>query len=270
MLPEASLVVPEPEKEETTMPYANNQGVRIHYEVEGEGPPLVLQHGGIDCIESWYELGYVHALKTDYQLILIDARGHGASDKPHDPNAYGLQWMVADVMAVFDALHIPKAHFWGYSMGGWIGFGLAKYVPERFSSLIIGGTHPYGSSLELRRQQVRSGIEQGMEVFVASLVATYKALWPGYKARLLATDLEAHLAHSQDRPSLEEVLPTMTMPCLLYAGEADANYPGVKECLKHIPNVTFFSLPALNHPETFVQSHLVLPHITTFLETVPL
>ena len=68
----------------------------------------------------------------------------------------------------------------------------------------------------------------------------------------------------------EQVLPTMTMPCLLFAGEADANYPGLKECCKHIPNVTFFSLPGLNHPETFVQSNLVLPHITKFLETVPL
>lgn len=61
----------------------------------------------------------------------------------------------------------------------------------------------------------------------------------------------------------------MTMPCLLYAGEADTNYPGVKECLKHIPNATFFSLAGLNHPETCVQSHLVLPHITKFLATVP-
>jgi pimeloyl-ACP methyl ester carboxylesterase len=251
------------------MPYANNQGVRIHYEVEGEGPPLVLQHGGMDCLESWYELGYVHALKPDYQLILIDARGHGASDKPHDANAYGLQWMVEDVIAVLDTLHTPKAHFWGYSMGGWIGFGLAKYVPEHFSSFIIGGQHAQARSFERRRQQVRRGIEQGIEGFVASVEATYGAIWPGFKARLLAADLEAELARSQDVPSLEEVLPTMTMPCLLYAGEADTNYPGVKECLKHISNVTFFSFPGLNHPETFVQSNLVLPHITKFLATVP-
>jgi pimeloyl-ACP methyl ester carboxylesterase len=72
-----------------TMPYATNHGVRIHYEVEGEGPALVLQHGGIDCVETWYELGYVDALKAAYQLILIDARGHGASEKPHEASAYG-------------------------------------------------------------------------------------------------------------------------------------------------------------------------------------
>jgi hypothetical protein len=89
------------------------------------------------------------------------------------------------------------------------------------------------------------------------------------KARLFAADLEAHLALSQDVQSIEEVLPTMTMPCLLYAGEADTNYSGAKECCKHIPNVIFVSFPGLNHPETFVQSHLVLPHIRKFLATVP-
>ena len=167
------------------MPYVNNQGVRIHYQVEGEGPPLVLQHGGIDSIESWHELGYVDALKAAYQLILIDARGHGASDKPHDTNAYGLHWVVDDIRTVLDEQHLPKAHFWGYSMGGWIGFGLAKYIPERCSSLIIGGQAPYARSFEFRRQQLRKGIEQGMEAFVASLEAHYGALWPEYKAGCL-------------------------------------------------------------------------------------
>ena len=65
------------------MPYANNHGIRLHYQVEGAGPPLVLQHGFSDSLESWYEMGYVTPLKQDYRLILIDARGHGASDKPH-------------------------------------------------------------------------------------------------------------------------------------------------------------------------------------------
>ena len=251
------------------MPHVNNQGVRIHYQVEGEGPPLVLQHGGLNSIESWYESGYVDALKTAYQLILIDARGHGASDKPHDAHAYGLHWVVDDIRTVLDERHLPKVHFWGYSMGGWIGFGLAKYIPERCLSLIIGGQAPYARSFEFLRQYLRTGIEQGMEAFVASLEAHYGALGPALKAQLRTTDLEVQLALSQDRPSLEEVLPTMTMPCLLYAGEADANYPDVKACCKQLPNVTFFSLPGLNHVEAFFQSNLVLPHITKFLATVP-
>ena len=45
------------------MPYADNHGVRIHYEVEGAGSPIVLQHGITDGLESWYDYGFVDALR---------------------------------------------------------------------------------------------------------------------------------------------------------------------------------------------------------------
>ena len=67
------------------MPYAINQGIKINYQIEGDGPSLVLLHGGLSNLQMWYELGYVEALKNDYQLILIDLRGHGSSDKPGMP-----------------------------------------------------------------------------------------------------------------------------------------------------------------------------------------
>jgi pimeloyl-ACP methyl ester carboxylesterase len=72
------------------MPYSVNQGVRIHYRTEGEGQPLVLQHGFTDSLGTWYGLGYVEALKPHHRLILIDARGHGGSDKPHEPDCTAL------------------------------------------------------------------------------------------------------------------------------------------------------------------------------------
>ena len=61
------------------MPFADNNGVRIHYQVEGEGPPLVLHHGLAGTLEDWRYFGYVEELKRDYQLILMDARcsSHG-------------------------------------------------------------------------------------------------------------------------------------------------------------------------------------------------
>ena len=70
------------------MPYTKNGDVNIYYEVEGEGPPLVMLHGLTSSLEGWRESGYIDALKDDYQLILMDARGHGKSDKPHDPAMY--------------------------------------------------------------------------------------------------------------------------------------------------------------------------------------
>lgn len=95
------------------MPYVDSQGVRIHYKTEGEGPPLVLHHGFASSSEAWRQFGYVLALCRDNRCILLDARGHGASDKPHAPDAYALPNRVADVVAVLAALKIPKANFLG-------------------------------------------------------------------------------------------------------------------------------------------------------------
>ena len=92
------------------MPYANNDGVCIHYQVEGEGPPLVLQHGFTSSLQSWYTSGYVAALQPDYQLILIDVRGYGQSDKPYDPNTDAMQNRDEDILAELDALQDETAH----------------------------------------------------------------------------------------------------------------------------------------------------------------
>jgi pimeloyl-ACP methyl ester carboxylesterase len=78
---------------------------------------VVLQHGFTSCLEYWYQCGYVGALRSKYRLILIDPRGHGDSDKPHDEESYTLDHRVADMTTVLDALGIGRSHFWGNLMG---------------------------------------------------------------------------------------------------------------------------------------------------------
>jgi len=250
------------------MPYADNEGIRIHYETEGEAPPLVLQHWSLTTMEGWYEYGYVSALKNDYQLILLDGRGHGASDKPHGTEAYELKKRVEDVVAVLDDLCLSQAHFFGYSMGGWIGFGAARYAPERFQSLIIGGQHPYAQNMDGLRQLVRHGVEDGAEAFIAVWEESFGSVSFETRERMLAYDYEALLAVAQDRESLEAVLPTMRMPCLLYVGEMDDVYAIARACAKQIPNVTFVTLPGLDHGEAIRRSDEVLPHVKRFLAAV--
>jgi pimeloyl-ACP methyl ester carboxylesterase len=247
------------------MPYADNDGVRIHYCVEGTGPPLVLLHGFTDSLESWYEQGYVAALRPSYRVVLVDSRGHGASDKPHDPDAYVLEKRAGDVVAVLDALGLAKAHFWGYSMGSWIGFGMAQFAPGRVDRLVVGGPGPRARSLEATRQMVRAGIAGG-DALIAAVEERYGfEASPATRERLRAADPEALLAAAVDRPSLEHILPGMRMPCLLYAGEADPLFAEAKAAAPLIANARFFSLPGLSHVEGFFRADLVLPKVVPFL-----
>jgi pimeloyl-ACP methyl ester carboxylesterase len=248
------------------LPYADNQGVRIHYRVEGEGPPLVLQHGFTDSLQTWYELGYVDALKPDFQMILVDARGHGRSDKPHEPVAYERERAVADITTVLDDLEVSRAHFFGYSMGARIGFAIARNAPERFHCLILGGGSPYArsSGSDPMVEALRQGAEAIPSIWGVPLPS-------GLRARLMENDTDALIAcrtRGFQSPGFVEFLPTLRMPCLLFAGEDDPVYAENKECVRSMPNATFFSLPGLGHPHAFLRSDLVLPHVTQFSRAV--
>jgi pimeloyl-ACP methyl ester carboxylesterase len=246
------------------MPYASNDGVRIHYQMEGDGPPLVLQHGFSDSLESWYELGYVDALKQGHKLILVDARGHGASDKPHDTAAYGKDLQVGDIVAVLRELSISSADYFGYSMGGRIGFAMAQYAPERIRSLILGGAAGDG------RSRIGDGFRAGLKKGGAEGIP---ALWgfplpPSLRARLITNDIAALDACRADTLGFADVLPTMSMPCLLYAGDADPTCSVAEATAAEMPNVTFFRLPGLGHAEGFLRSELVLPRVLEFLSSL--
>jgi pimeloyl-ACP methyl ester carboxylesterase len=121
------------------MNYASNMGSRVAFEVAGQGPTLIMQHGLFSNRQSWRDRGFVDALHSTYQLVLVDSLGHGDSDTPHNVSRYGLQQRAGDIAAVLDALQVERAHYVGYSMGGWIGTGVARYHPDRLLSLAIGG-----------------------------------------------------------------------------------------------------------------------------------
>ena len=254
------------------MAYANNRGVRIHFEVEGEGPPLLLLHGLGGTLGVWRDRGYTEVLKLKYTLVLVDARGHGESDKPHDIEAYEAKLWASDVVAVLDEAGIGTAHYFGYSMGGAIGFALATYVPERFHSLILGGSSPYRGeaeveAMDLIRRRLEAGAEAGIAYREQSLG---RPLTQEEKSRLLATDYQALLASLQTvrLSNFVDVLPTMSMPCLLFAGDADPRCAGAKEATAQMPNATFVTLPGLDHSQGLARSDIVLPHVTKFLAEV--
>lgn len=111
--------------------YIDANGVKIRYVERGAGEPIVLLHGGTSSLDSWIERGVVGNLEKDFRVIAFDARGHGKSDKPRDPSAYGRQ-QALDVVRILDALGIPRAHIVGFSLGGSTVAQLLTLHPERF------------------------------------------------------------------------------------------------------------------------------------------
>jgi pimeloyl-ACP methyl ester carboxylesterase len=247
------------------MPYAQNGGIRTHYQVEGSGQALIVQHGFTDSLTSWYDLGYVDPLKRDYLLILIDARGHGQSDKPHDTAAYTMEHRVSDIVSVMNELRVSRAHYFGYSMGGWIAFGMAKYAPDRLNSLIVGG-----ANAAPRRRAPHPLLEpEAMGKGAAAIPDYWDApLSPALRERLLKNDMEAIRASRVDDPGYEDILPTIAVPCLMLAGDADPIYPIVKEHTARIPNAKLVTIPGLNHAGTLFRCDLMVPHMTQFLRGV--
>lgn len=117
-------------------------GIQIAFSEDGDpaGPTVLLHHGfAADSVANWVGPGVVRALAVaGRRVVSIDARGHGASDKPHDPKAYEDNAMVRDVQALLDHLGITSVDVVGYSMGSFVS---ASLVPEepRARSLILGG-----------------------------------------------------------------------------------------------------------------------------------
>ena len=121
------------------MPYFDNEGIKIYYEIEGDGPPVVLIHGFSGNLEdSWKDSNLIETLKNKYKLILLDCRGHGRSDKPHDDSFYGYN-MINDIIQLLEHLSIKQANFLGYSMGAYLLFQLILKKPEIIICAILGG-----------------------------------------------------------------------------------------------------------------------------------
>lgn len=125
------------------MPKFMHDGLSLRYEAEGEAgaPPVLLVHGFASNIEmNWIGPGWVRSLvDAGYRVVALDNRGHGQSDKPHDPEAYAPLTMARDAAALLDHLQIERAAWIGYSMGGRIGAFAAIHVPDRVGALILGG-----------------------------------------------------------------------------------------------------------------------------------
>lgn len=116
-------------------------GVRIAYDDLGTGPPILLLHGfASDRETNWRRPGWYASLtEAGRRVIAIDLRGHGESEKPHDPSAYGHAAMAADAVRLLDQCAIGSVDLMGYSMGGAVAIQLLAEHDERVNTAILGG-----------------------------------------------------------------------------------------------------------------------------------
>jgi len=119
---------------------ADSQGVKIGYEVAGDGEPLVLVHGLAYDRAGWGRLPEL--LAKSFRVLLVDNRGVGESDAPEGP--YAVQQLAADVAAVLDDAGVERTNLFGVSLGGYIAQEFALGYPERVQKLVLVSTAPGG------------------------------------------------------------------------------------------------------------------------------
>src|ERR1039458_5047255 len=122
--------------------FSSWDGIEIAYYEWGEKtalPPVVLHHGFVANAEAnWLATGVVPALTTaGRRVIAPDARGHGQSEKPHDPDRYGEQRMARDLAVLLDLLGARQVDLVGYSMGAVVALILSSH--DRRGRRVGGG-----------------------------------------------------------------------------------------------------------------------------------
>ncbi len=113
-------------------------GLKIRYEIRGQGEPLALVMGFSGSGRAWGE-PFLQGMERSFTIFVIDNRGTGESDKPDQP--WTLADMAADIVSVLDHAKVDRAHIYGISMGGMIAQELALAYPGRVRGLVLGCTN---------------------------------------------------------------------------------------------------------------------------------
>jgi pimeloyl-ACP methyl ester carboxylesterase len=140
--------------------YIEANGLRVYYEVYGEGEPLLLIHGGTATCRSW--TSHLPAFGQHFQVFAPDSRGHGRTDNP--TGKLGYRVMADDVAALVGALGLQRPLVLGYSDGGQIALELGMRYPGLTRALVLGGTQFRFSEAYLEATRALLGIAEGEEV----------------------------------------------------------------------------------------------------------
>jgi len=214
--------------------FFDSDGVKIRYTDHGTGEPVVLVHGFTGTLERWSETGVQQKLAKDFRVITLDCRGHGRSDKPHDPEAYGAE-MAEDVIRLLDYLGIDKAHLVGYSMGARLTAYLLANKPERLITATLGASRP---RLSL------AGLQERAKRFVAYIEKQARADSSGGQDYIA---LAAIPLSWSDQIVEESKLITSTVPTQAIIGSEDPRLSGMKTLKDLMPALKLVIIDGATH-----------------------
>ncbi len=252
------------------MPYVDRDGVKIYYEVHGQGPAILLSHGYSATSRMW--AGQVEALRDRYRVIVWDMRGHGESDSPEEQEQYSEAATVADMAAILDACGVERAVIGGLSLGGYMSLAFHLAYPQRTRALMLfdtgpGYRNPKGreawNATAFRRAEAleREGLAalgQGAEVRIAQ----------HRSAAGLAKAARGMLAQFDSRviDSLEHI----RVPTLVLVGELDEPFLGATEYMAaKIPGAKKVVIPQAGHAANIDQPDAFNRAVLEFLESLP-
>jgi pimeloyl-ACP methyl ester carboxylesterase len=248
------------------MPRFQSDGLSLAYQEDGQGIPILLIHGfASTAMVNWVNTGWVELLaKAGRRVIAIDVRGHGDSDKPHDPAQYTAPIMAEDARRLLDHLDIAAADVMGYSMGARIATFLALAHPERVRSLILAGM----AYRLIESTGSPEYIAAAMEAPSLADVADERGQAFRKFADQNGADLKALAACIRGprvRIDREEIGRRLTMPVLVAVGTEDTVAGSPQALAELLPDAEVLEIPNRDHMRT-VGDKVYKAGVADFLE----
>ena len=153
------------------MPFADLDGCRIHYELEGaKGLPLLILSNSLGTnLHMWHP--QLQAFSQSWRVLRYDTRGHGESSVT--PGPHTIQQLAQDVIRLLDTLNEPNAFFCGLSLGGLTGMWLGIHHSDRIRKLVLCNTSAHIGTPELWNSRIEAVRTGGMQAIAASVVARW-------------------------------------------------------------------------------------------------
>jgi pimeloyl-ACP methyl ester carboxylesterase len=225
-------------------------GVTLAYDDIGptnRGRPIVLIHGFTqNRNEAWRRLGWYGAFeRKGIRCVGYDARGHGESDKPHDPAAYTREALTRDVFNLMDHLGIARADVFGYSMGARVAMEAALVEPSRVDLLIVGGVGERMFTPPLAGNPMAAAMEADDPSSIGEpILRSFRQFADEQGEDRLAL---AALSRAVNPPLDCETISRIARPTLAIAGARDALAGNPAALAEIIPGAKSVTIPGCDH-----------------------